>query len=103
MGLHLVSAASTELAGLVGFLLTVVGLVLDLGKLYWSAFIYPLVAARDANFVRAAGFTPGPDPVDLVVRTVFYLGPVLFAIGYSALGSSLLGVRAHPAPVPSGP
>jgi len=98
VGLYLVSATPLGLVGLCGFLLTAVSLVLYLGKLYWSAFIYPLVTARDADFIRAYGFKPGSDPVDPVVRIVFYLGPILFAIGYGLLGLSLLRVKAYPAP-----
>jgi len=98
VGLYLVSAAQLGLTGLSGFLLAAVSLVLYLGKLYWSAFIYPLVMARDAAFIRSYGFTPGSEPVDPTVRIVFYLGPILFAIGYALLGLSLLRVRAYPAP-----
>ena len=98
VGLYLVSAAPLGLVGLFGFLLTAVSLVLYLGKLYWSAFIYPLVTARDADFIWSYGFNPGSDPVDPVVRIVFYLGPILFAIGYALLGLSLLRVKAYPAP-----
>jgi hypothetical protein len=97
-GLYLVSAASLGGVGLFGFLLTVVSLVLYLGKLYWSAFIYPLVSARDADFIRSHGFTPGSDPADPVVRVVFYLGPILFALGYAVVGLGLLRARAYPAP-----
>ena len=98
VGLYLVSATPLGLVGLFGFLLTAVSLILYLGKLYWSAFIYPLVIARDADFIRAYGFNPGSDPVDPVVRIVFYLGPILFAIGYALLGLSLWRVKAYPAP-----
>ena len=98
VGLYLVSAAPLGLVGLFGFLLTTVSLVLYLGKLYWSAFIYPLVTVRDADFIWSYGFNPGSDPVDPVVRIVFYLGPILFAIGYALLGLSLLRVKAYPAP-----
>jgi hypothetical protein len=98
VGLYLVSATLLGLTGLSGFLLTAVSLILYLGKLYWSAFIYPLVIAQDADFIRSYGFNPGSDPVDPVVRVVFYLGPILFAIGYMLLGLSLLRVRAYPAP-----
>lgn len=98
MGLYLVSAAMLGWTGLSGFLLAVVSLVLYLGKLYWSAFIYPLVMARDAEFIRSYGLTPGTDPVDPIVKIVFYLGPILFAIGYALLGLSLLRVRAYPTP-----
>ena len=98
VGLYLVSATPIGLVGLVGFLLAAMSLVLYLGKLYWSAFIYPLVIARDADFIRTYGFNPGSDPVDPVVRIVFYLGPILFATGYALLGLSLLRVKAYPAP-----
>jgi hypothetical protein len=98
VGLYLVSATSIGLVGLFGFLLTAVSLVLSLGKLYWSAFIYPLVIAQDADFIGAYGLNPGSDPVDPVVRIVFYLGPILFAIGYALLGLSLLRVKAYPTP-----
>ena len=98
VGLYLVSAIPLGLVGLFGFLLAAVSLILYLGKLYWSAFIYPLVIARDADFIRAYGFNPGSDPIDPVIRIVFYLGPILFAMGYALLGLSLLRVKAYPAP-----
>ncbi len=71
--------------------------MLYLGKLYWSAFIYPLVAAWDTSFLRSHGFGPGSDPIDPIVRTVFYLGPILLAIGYALLGAGLLRIKAYPA------
>jgi hypothetical protein len=98
VGLYLVSAAQLGSTGLFGFLFAAVSLVLYLGKLYWSAFIYPLVMARDAEFIRSYGFTPGSDPVDPIVRIVFYLGPILFAIGYALLGLGLLKAKAYPTP-----
>ena len=98
VGLYLVSATPLGLTGLFAFLLAAVSLVLYLGKLYWSAFIYPLVIARDADFIRAYGFNPGSDPVDPVVRTVFYLGPIFFAMGYALLGLGLLKAKTYPAP-----
>ena len=96
VGVYLVSAALLGLIGLSGFLLAAVSLVLYIGKLYWSAFIYPLVMARDAEFIRSYGFTPGADPVEPIVRIVFYLGPILFASGHALLGFSLLRVKAYP-------
>src|SRR5262245_52935535 len=90
MGLYLASATRTKSTGLIGFLLSAAGLVLYLGKLYWSGFIYPLVVANDAELIRLYGLTPGSEPVEPVVKAVFYLGPVLFAVGYAALGFSLL-------------
>lgn len=98
VGLYLVSAARLGLVGLLGFLLAAVSLVLYFGKLYWSAFLYPLVSARDADFIRSHGLNPGSDPVDPVVRVVFSLGPILFASGYALLGLGLVRVRAYPAP-----
>jgi hypothetical protein len=97
VGLYLASAARVGAAGLIGFLLAAASLVLYLGKLYWSGFIYPLVIAHDADFIRSNGFNPGADPVDPVVRIVFFLGPILFAIGYTVLGLSLSRVGAYPA------
>ena len=96
VGLYLVSAALLGGIGLLAFLLAGVSLVLYLGKLYWSAFIYPLVAAWDPSFLRSHGFGPGSDPVDPIVRVVFFLGPILFAIGYGILGTSLLRIKAYP-------
>jgi hypothetical protein len=96
VGLYLASATRIGGAGLLGFLLAAASLVLYLGKLYWSAFIYPLVATHDPQFVRSYGLNPGADPVDLVVRIVFYLGPVLFATGYAVLGLGLAKAGARP-------
>ena len=70
VGLYLVSATRVGLAGLFAFLLAAVSLVLYLGKLYWSAFIYPLVSAHDPEFIRAHGFGPGSDPVEPVVSSI---------------------------------
>ena len=53
---------------------------------------------HDAKFIREYGFYPGSDPVDPVVKTVFYLGPILFATGYALLGLGLLKIGAYPAP-----
>jgi hypothetical protein len=96
-GLYLLSAPRLGGAGLAGFVLAAVSLVLYLGKLYWSGFIYPLVTAQHPEFIRAYGFIPGTDPVDPVVKAVFYLGPILFAAGYTLLGISLLKLKAYPA------
>jgi len=97
VGMYLVWADQLGVTGLFGFLAAAVSLVLYLGKLGWSAFIYPLVASRDADFIRSHGLNPGSDPVDPAIRIVFYLGPILFAIGYAGLGLSLLRVNAYPA------
>jgi hypothetical protein len=70
VGLYLRSATRLGLTGFIGFLLTTNSLVLYLGKLYWSGFLYPLVIAHDAVFIREFGFNPGSDPVDPVVKVV---------------------------------
>lgn len=98
IALYLVSASRLGWSGLLGFLLAAASLVLYLGKLYWSGFIYPLIVVQDADFLHSYGFNPGANPVDPVVRAVFYLGPILFAAGYSLLGLSLARVKAYPAP-----
>lgn len=97
VGLYLRSAARLGLTGLIAFLLATISLVLYLGKLYWSGFLYPLVIAHDAGFIRDHGFNPGSDPVDPVMKMVFYLGPILFALGYALLGLGLLRLAAYPA------
>lgn len=97
MGLYLRSARRLGVTGLIGFLLTTISLVLYLGKLYWSGFLYPLVMAHHPAFLRDQGFNPGTDPVDPVVKAVFYLGPVLFALGYAVLGLGLLRLGTYPA------
>lgn len=97
LGLYLRSASRLGLTGLIAFLLTTISLVLYLGKLYWSGFLYPLVIAHDAGFIRDYGFNPGSDPVDPVVKIVFYLGPILFALGYALLGLGLVRLAAYPA------
>ncbi len=100
-GLYGVTSSRVGILGFIGFLLATVSLVLYLGKLYWSAFIYPLVIERHPEFIRTFGFIPGSDPVDPVVKTVFYLGPILFAAGYTLFGIGLLRVGAFRA-VPVG-
>jgi hypothetical protein len=97
VALYLVWARRLGPAALLGFLLAAASLVLYSGKLYWSGFIYPLVIAQNADFIRSYGFNPGADPVDPIVRMVFNLGPILFAVGYSLLGMSLIRVKAYPA------
>ena len=72
-------------------------LFLYLGKFYWSAFIYPLVIAQHPKFISEYGFNPGSDPVDPIVRMVFYLGPILFAVGFTILGLALLRACTFPA------
>lgn len=97
VGLYLRWAGRLGLTGLLAFVLTTISLVLYLGKLYWSGFLYPLVIAHDADFIRDYGFNPGSEPVDPVVKVVFYLGPILFALGYALLGLGLLRLAAYPA------
>lgn len=95
-GLYAVVARKTGLAGLIGFLLAAISLILYLGKLYWSGFIYPLVIAEHPAFIEAFGFTPGAQPVDPLVRAVFYLGPLVFAAGYTLLGAAMLRAGLFP-------
>ncbi|HYD94379.1 MAG TPA: hypothetical protein VEC01_03560 [Noviherbaspirillum sp.] len=97
-GLYGVAAPATGGAALAGFLLAQASLILYLGKLYWSGFIYPLVAARHPDFIAQSGFNPGAQPVDPVLKAVFYLGPLLFGAGYALLGRELLKARLFPAP-----
>ena len=88
-GLYGVTSSRVGILGFIGFLLATVSLVLYLGKLYWSAFIYPLVIERHPEFIRTFGFIPGSDPVDPVVKTVFYLVASPFS-ARTAPGSMLL-------------
>lgn len=95
-GLYAVVARSTGLAGLIGFLLAAASLILYLGKLYWSGFIYPLVIAEHPGFIEAFGFAPGAQPIDPLVRAVFYAGPLVFAAGYTLLGAAMLRAGLFP-------
>lgn len=95
-GLYAVVARETGVAGLLGFLLASVSLILYLGKLYWSGFIYPLVIAEHPAFIEAFGFHPGAQPTDPLVRVVFYLGPLVFAAGYMLLGGAMLRAGLFP-------
>lgn len=99
VGLYGVGATGAGVTGLVGFLLASVSLMLYLGKLYWSGFIYPLVVRRHPDLIAEYGLDPGAHPSDPVVRVVFYLGPVLFGIGYTVLGWAVLKAGTFP-PVP---
>lgn len=51
VGLYAAAAKGAGAAGLVGFLLASVSLILYLGKLYWSGFIYPLVISQNPDFI----------------------------------------------------
>ena len=95
-GLYGLMSARIGSVGFIGFLIAAVSLVLYLGKLYWSGFLYPLVIEQHPEFISAYGFNPGSNPVDPVVKTVFYLGPILFAVGYTLLGLGLLRGRVLP-------
>ncbi len=97
VGLYSATAKNVGAFGFGGFLVACVSLVLYLGKLYWSGFIYPLVIAQHPEFISEYGFNPGSDPADPVVRMVFYLGPILFAVGYAVFGLALLKARTFPA------
>ncbi|MDA2923842.1 hypothetical protein MYX65_04155 [Acidobacteria bacterium AH-259-L09] len=97
VGLYTLTAQNLGGFGLLGFLVACVSLFLYLGKFYWSGFIYPLVIAQHPEFISEYGFNPGSDPVDPVVRMVFYLGPILFAVGFTIFGLALLRVGTFPA------
>jgi len=97
VGLYSATAENVGGLGFGGFLVACVSLVLYIGKLYWSGFIYPLVIAQHPEFISEYGFNPGSDPTDPVVRMVFYLGPILFAVGYAVFGLTLLKARTFPA------
>lgn len=95
-GLYAIVARETGVAGLIGFLLAAFSLILYLGKLYWSGFIYPLVISEHPAFIEAFGFAPGAQPIDPLVRAVFYLGPLVFAVGYTLLGAAMLRAGLFP-------
>ena len=97
VGLYAVVAGDVGVGGLLGFLLAAVSLILYLGKLYWSGFIYPLVISQHPSFIAEFGFAPGAQPSDPVVKAVFYLGPLLFGVGYTLLGGAVLKAGTFPA------
>lgn len=101
VGLYAVVAEGTGVGGLLGFLLAALSLILYLGKLYWSGFIYPLVISQHPSFIDEFGFAPGTQPSDPVVKAVFYLGPLLFGAGYTLLGWAVLKAGTFP-PLPVG-
>lgn len=96
IGLYGVLAEGAGLTGAAGFLLASISLILDIGKLYWSGFIYPLVIDQHPDFIVEHGLDPGSRPTDPVVEFLFYLGPILFGLGYTLLGWVVLKARAFP-------
>ncbi|KAB7615380.1 hypothetical protein F9L33_01020 [Amylibacter sp. SFDW26] len=89
-GLYFSCSEKLGKLGLAGFLITSFSLSLYIGKLYWSGFIYPMVALEHPEFIEAFGFGPGSDPKDVKLKTVFFSGAFSFVLGHLFLGGALL-------------
>ena len=86
--------------GLLGFLITSLSLMLYIGKLYWSGFIYPVVVLAEPQFIETVGLGPGKDPIHSTIKAVYFTGAIAFAIGNAVFGSALLKARLfNPVPV----
>ena len=99
-GLYFSNARGLGKLGLVGFLISSFSLILYIGKLYWSGFIYPLVAAAHPEFIEQIGLGPGSEPKDPTIMIVYFAGALSFAIGHAIFGAALMKEKLFkPAPI----
>jgi hypothetical protein len=82
--------------GLFGLAAANVGLSHYIGKLYWSGLLYPLVFQTHPDFIKDVGLGPGADPKASIIKSVYFLGAILFAVGYAAFGAALLRAKRYP-------
>lgn len=97
-GAYLANAKQLGIVGLTGFLVIAISLALYIGKVYWSGFIYPLIIADHPEFITSHGFGPGSEPQDTIIRAVYFLGAIAFALGHLLLGLMFLRVKCFPTP-----
>ncbi len=78
--------------GLWGFLLAFSGEVFLFSKIYYSAFVYPVLVTKAPAFVEKYG-----DGASVgILPFIFSLGPGLVALGFTLFGISLLRARVSP-------
>jgi hypothetical protein len=82
--------------GLFGFIAICIGLSHYIGKLYWSGFLFPLVAQAHPEFIAEIGLGPGSTPKATSVMVVFNSGAIIFAGGYAAFGTALFRAKTFP-------